>query len=264
MIFIFSFKNKYRYVSGGGSDTTFYVSNDEEKRIMLTTDKIRIGNYDFNIKDKSRADAAISMFWSLYAESRLGLYTNYESSTVKTVEYGDTYSQFATEFSNCPELDGKIIEMKNFRSPIYEMTVRGHTLSGVKINEPAVISQSALSFESDILHDISEMCTRLFKAAREYAFSRGLVLAEAKFRLKTDEFGALYFVDEFLTPNSAVYWQISELDKPFPMPFNIQPLLEAIMQFKKNGGYDRKIAAAAETEASKRYQELFSRISGVS
>lgn len=252
----------YRYVSGGGSDTTFYVSKDEEIRIMLTADKIRIGSYDFDIKNKSKADATISMFWSLFAEN-LGLYTNYIGSNTK-VAYGGVYSQPVTEFSGYPKLDGRIIKMKNFNNPLYEVKVRGYTPSGTKISRPVVTAQSARSFESDILADIGEMCTQLFKAAQEHVFSRQLVLAEAKFRLKTDEFGALYLTDEILTPNTAVYWRVDKPGMSFPVPFNTQPLLDAIMQFKKNGTYDRKIASAAETEASQRYQELSGRILEVS
>lgn len=228
---------------------------------MLTTNKIRIGNYDFNIKNKSKADAAISMFWSLFAESQPGLYTNYVAASGVKVRYGGVCSQPATEFSDCPELDGRVIKMKNFGSPLYEIKVRGYTPSGIKIKEPVVTTQ-ARSFESDILTDIGEMCTQLFKAAQEYVFSRQLVLAEAKFRLKADEFGALYFTDELLTPNTAIYWRIGGLGRSFPVQVNTQPLQKAIAQFRRTERYDREIASAAETETGKVYEELCHSILG--
>ncbi len=51
---------------------------------------------------------------------------------------------------------------------------------------------------------------RLYVAAREYAESRGILIADAKFEFGLDTDGALRLMDEVLTADSSRYWPVAE------------------------------------------------------
>ena len=50
----------------------------------------------------------------------------------------------------------------------------------------------------------------LYAFARDYAAQRGIILADTKFEFGTDANGALYVMDEVLTPDSSRYWPAAE------------------------------------------------------
>ena len=50
----------------------------------------------------------------------------------------------------------------------------------------------------------------LYAFARDYAAQRGIILADTKFEFGTDANGALYVMDEVLTPDSSRYWPADE------------------------------------------------------
>ena len=74
------------------------------------------------------------------------------------------------------------------------------------------IGQMKSLIGSDLTGQIIETSLRLYQTARDYALTRGLILADTKF-----EFGIfddhLILIDELLTPDSSRYWD-SELYEP--------------------------------------------------
>ena len=52
----------------------------------------------------------------------------------------------------------------------------------------------------------------LYAFARDYAASRGIILADTKFEFGTDDDGRLYVMDEVLTPDSSRYWPADEYE----------------------------------------------------
>ncbi len=46
----------------------------------------------------------------------------------------------------------------------------------------------------------------LYKAAADYALSRGIIIADTKFEFGLDESGTLTLIDEVLTPDSSRFW----------------------------------------------------------
>lgn len=47
---------------------------------------------------------------------------------------------------------------------------------------------------------------RLYTEAREYAATRGIIIADTKFEFGTDNNGQMYLIDEALTPDSSRFW----------------------------------------------------------
>ncbi|CAB4489212.1 phosphoribosylaminoimidazole-succinocarboxamide synthase [Rhizophagus irregularis] len=53
---------------------------------------------------------------------------------------------------------------------------------------------------------ISEISVKLYTKAKEYALSKGIIIADTKFEFGRDDTGILYLVDEVLTPDSSRFW----------------------------------------------------------
>jgi phosphoribosylaminoimidazole-succinocarboxamide synthase len=56
---------------------------------------------------------------------------------------------------------------------------------------------------------IREISLEIYQRARDYALSRGIIIADTKFEFGTDEQGQLVLIDEVLTPDSSRFWPLA-------------------------------------------------------
>jgi phosphoribosylaminoimidazole-succinocarboxamide synthase len=56
---------------------------------------------------------------------------------------------------------------------------------------------------------IREISLEIYQRARDYALSRGIIIADTKFEFGTDEQGRLVLIDEVLTPDSSRFWPLA-------------------------------------------------------
>jgi phosphoribosylaminoimidazole-succinocarboxamide synthase len=57
---------------------------------------------------------------------------------------------------------------------------------------------------------VRDAAIALYKAAAEYALTRGIIIADTKFEFGLDEHGTLTLIDEVLTPDSSRFWPLDE------------------------------------------------------
>jgi phosphoribosylaminoimidazole-succinocarboxamide synthase len=57
---------------------------------------------------------------------------------------------------------------------------------------------------------VRDATLRLYTEAAGYARARGIIIADTKFEFGVDEAGALYLIDEALTPDSSRFWPAAE------------------------------------------------------
>jgi phosphoribosylaminoimidazole-succinocarboxamide synthase len=57
---------------------------------------------------------------------------------------------------------------------------------------------------------VRDATLRLYGEAADYARARGIIIADTKFEFGTAERGALYLIDEALTPDSSRFWPAAE------------------------------------------------------
>jgi phosphoribosylaminoimidazole-succinocarboxamide synthase len=55
-------------------------------------------------------------------------------------------------------------------------------------------------------NEVSQATLALYTEAAEYAATKGIIIADTKFEFGVDETGALYLIDEALTPDSSRFW----------------------------------------------------------
>jgi phosphoribosylaminoimidazole-succinocarboxamide synthase len=59
---------------------------------------------------------------------------------------------------------------------------------------------------------------KLYKAAAEFALTRGIIIADTKFEFGVDEKGDILLVDEVLTPDSSRFWARDTYEPGHPQP----------------------------------------------
>ncbi|MDX8129031.1 phosphoribosylaminoimidazolesuccinocarboxamide synthase [Methylomonas sp. OY6] len=57
---------------------------------------------------------------------------------------------------------------------------------------------------------VRDASLRLYTTAADYARERGIIIADTKFEFGLDEDGALYLIDEALTPDSSRFWPVEQ------------------------------------------------------
>ena len=56
---------------------------------------------------------------------------------------------------------------------------------------------------------VRDITLALYRAAAEFAETRGILIADTKFEFGTDQNGDLVWIDEALTPDSSRFWPLS-------------------------------------------------------
>jgi len=80
---------------------------------------------------------------------------------------------------------------------------------------------------------------RLYVAARDYAATRGIVVADTKFEFGVDADGRLTLMDEVLTPDSSRFWLADELAQGRIVALDKQPLRDWLARRGVTGGAEQ-------------------------
>ncbi|MDP2005281.1 MAG: phosphoribosylaminoimidazolesuccinocarboxamide synthase [Rubrivivax sp.] len=84
--------------------------------------------------------------------------------------------------------------------------------------------------------EVRDTAIRLYTAARDYAATRGIVIADTKFEFGLDEAGRLTLMDEVLTPDSSRFWLADELAQGRIVALDKQPLRDWLESTGVTGG----------------------------
>jgi phosphoribosylaminoimidazole-succinocarboxamide synthase len=112
--------------------------------------------------------------------------------------------------------------------------------------------------------EVRDTAIALYRAAAEYALSRGIIIADTKFEFGVDAAGKLHLIDEALTPDSSRFWpldtwRVGESPESFDKQY-VRNWLDSI-------GFARKPPAPAmpadvAQKTSGKYQEALRRLAG--
>jgi phosphoribosylaminoimidazole-succinocarboxamide synthase len=58
----------------------------------------------------------------------------------------------------------------------------------------------------DLAAQVRDKAIALYAEAADYAITKGIIIADTKFEFGQDDAGALYLIDEALTPDSSRFW----------------------------------------------------------
>lgn len=116
----------------------------------------------------------------------------------------------------------------------------------------------------DVTRQLRETSLRLYSEARDYARTRGIIIADTKFEMGLDKDGKLTLVDEVLTPDSSRFWPLNSYEPGKSQPsFDkqyIRDYLETLDWNKKPPAPAIPPEVAAATTA--RYLEAYALLTG--
>jgi phosphoribosylaminoimidazole-succinocarboxamide synthase len=111
-----------------------------------------------------------------------------------------------------------------------------------------------------IAEQVRETSLRIYTEAAAYALERGIIIADTKFEFGLDQSGALYLIDEVLTPDSSRFWPVDEYRLGISPPsFDkqiIRDYLETLDWNKTPPGPKLPAEVLAKTAAKYREAEL--------
>jgi phosphoribosylaminoimidazole-succinocarboxamide synthase len=116
----------------------------------------------------------------------------------------------------------------------------------------------------EITAQLRDTSTQLYSEAREYARSRGIIIADTKFEFGLDSNGQLILVDEVLTPDSSRFWPASSYE-----PGRSQPSFDKqfVRDYLETLDWDKKppaptIPAHIASATTARYLEAYRLLTG--
>jgi phosphoribosylaminoimidazole-succinocarboxamide synthase len=115
----------------------------------------------------------------------------------------------------------------------------------------------------DTAERLRQISLSIYRKAREYAASKGLIIADTKFEFGTHD-GNIILIDEVLTPDSSRFWPASDYQpgkpqQPFDKQF-VRNYLEEIRWNKKPPA--PKLPDWVVEATSQKYLEAFERLTG--
>lgn len=131
-------------------------------------------------------------------------------------------------------------------------------------DENIAFEQMAGLIGVDLAQQVRDVSLALYRAAAEYALTRGIIIADTKFEFGLDESGRLVWIDEALTPDSSRFWPADQyrpgsnppsFDKQF-----VRDWLEASGWNKQAPGPELPAEIVAKT--SEKYREAMTRLLG--
>lgn len=268
---------------------------DDDKLLFVTTD--RISAYDVVMKngipEKGKILTALSEFWF----NKLSTICNHHLLSTKLDEMPASVQNYAAQLS------GRSMLVRKLKILPIEAIVRGYitgsawkeyqssgTVHGIQI--PAGMQESEAFPEplftpstkaeqgehdenihpsrvAEIIgplyaHRIEELASKLYSAAKDYALTRGIIIADTKFEfgvdVATDE---VVLVDEVLTPDSSRFWPLVQYTPGQPQKsFDKQYLRDYLTKT----GVDRKegvgLPQEVINETREKYKQVFELLTG--
>jgi phosphoribosylaminoimidazole-succinocarboxamide synthase len=118
---------------------------------------------------------------------------------------------------------------------------------------------------ADLARQLRETSLRLYREAADYAFERGIIIADTKFEFGLDADGRLHWIDEALTADSSRFWPVSDyapgmsppsFDKQF-----VRDYLETLDWNKKAPG--PRLPEDIILRTSAKYREALARLADI-
>ena len=111
---------------------------------------------------------------------------------------------------------------------------------------------------------LKSISLKLYREASDYAFTRGIIIADTKFEFGLDETGEIQLIDEILTPDSSRFWSVKHY-KPGKAQFSFDK--QFVREYLETLDWDKTPPAPALPDeivraTAARYLEAFQTLTG--
>jgi phosphoribosylaminoimidazole-succinocarboxamide synthase len=254
---------------------------DDDRLLIVASD--RISTFDVvlptEIPDKGRVLTGLSGFWftelrEIVPNHMLAIRADGRSMECRRLDMlpiecvvrgylaGSGWKDYrATGATSGHALPTGLRESDRLPEPIFTPATKAHTGHDENIDR----ERAAELVGAELLAEVERVSLALYAAAAEHALARGIIIADTKFELGTDDHGRLVLGDEALTPDSSRFWPADayepgraqdSFDKQF-----VRDFAEATGWDKKAPGPELPDDVVARTRA--KYIEAFERLTTI-
>jgi phosphoribosylaminoimidazole-succinocarboxamide synthase len=254
---------------------------DDDRLLLVASD--RISTFDVvlptEIPDKGRVLTGLSGFWfartsQIVPNHLLALRDDGRSTECRRLEMlpvecvvrgyitGSGWKDYlATGSVSGHALPEGLRESDKLPEPIFTPSTKATTGHDENITR----DQAAELVGRERFDEVERIALELYRFASVHAEARGIILADTKFELGSDESGALVLADEAFTPDSSRFWPADEYE-----PGRGQPSFDKqfVRDYCETLGWDKTYPGpelpedlVAGTRA--RYVEAFERLTGI-
>jgi phosphoribosylaminoimidazole-succinocarboxamide synthase len=178
---------------------------------------------------------------------------------------GSAWAEYRTSGTLAGEpLEAGLVESVRLEPPVFSPATKAE--AGHDLNVTAGTMAAALGRElTERLRDAS---FAIYRAGRDHAASRGIIIADTKFEFGLDSGGTLRLIDEVMTPDSSRFWPADRYQPGRPQPsFDKQPLRDYLAGLRVAGRWNGEappppLPTEVVQATSERYLEAFRRITG--
>ncbi len=161
-------------------------------------------------------------------------------------------------------LAGGLLESDRLEPPIFSPATKAESGHDINVTESAVVA----ALGAATAKALREASFDIYRAGRNHASTRGIIIADTKFEFGFDRAGTLRLIDEVMTPDSSRFWPADGYQAgQSQTSFDKQPLRDYLAGLKQNGKWNGEAPPPAlpddvVTATSRRYLEAFRRITG--
>ncbi|MFL5496868.1 MAG: phosphoribosylaminoimidazolesuccinocarboxamide synthase [Gemmatimonadales bacterium] len=161
-------------------------------------------------------------------------------------------------------LPAGLVESARLEPPLFSPATKaesGH-------DENVTFGAMAQSLGPDLAARLRQASFAVYRAGRDYAADRGIIIADTKFEFGADSGGTLRLIDEVLTPDSSRFWPADRYEPGHAQPsFDKQPLRDYLAGLRAQGRWNGEappppLPADVVQATSRRYLEAFRLLTG--
>jgi phosphoribosylaminoimidazole-succinocarboxamide synthase len=161
-------------------------------------------------------------------------------------------------------LPGGLTEGARLEPPLFSPATKA--ASGHDVNVTAGAMASVLGTE--LTSRLRDASFAVYRAGRDHAARRGIIIADTKFEFGLDPTGALLLIDEVMTPDSSRFWPADRYRPGQAQPsFDKQPLRDYLAGLRREGKWNGEAPPPPLPDdvvdaTSRRYLEAYRLITG--
>jgi len=132
-------------------------------------------------------------------------------------------------------LPAGLLESGRLEPPIFSPATKAE--SGHDLN--VTFDAMAAALGGELAGRLRDASFAVYRAGRDHAAARGIIIADTKFEFGADAGGALRLIDEVMTPDSSRFWPAARYQPGRSQPsFDKQPLRDYLAEIKRAGHWN--------------------------
>ena len=210
----------------------------DKQLVIVTTD--RISAFDVILRkpvvDKGKVLNAVSLFWFKFTQDIIPNHilssnladmpeyfqkNEFEGRTVLVKKlrilpfefivrgymFGNMWEAYSNGQAFCGQkIEGDYQKAEKLAAPLFTPSTKAHVGHDEYISFQHVVD----TIGAPLAQKIKAVCLSLYDVCYNYAYNKGIIIADTKFELGLDENNNLILADEIFTPDSSRFWSLSD------------------------------------------------------